>query len=281
VRPRLNSARDIYRLKRQVSLRKALGGLDYTRCVEYPVVLNRLQLDAATRVLEVGASKLFLAPYIAVRHGVEVHATDQDPVVSVQRKWLIALGHRELLESGRFVVARQDATALTYADEHFDRVVCVSTIEHIEAVEQAAREIGRVLRPGGIAGLTVPFSNRSRRLYVNRSVYGRPYDAAPQFYEYVFDRASLHDRVIQPSGLKLRSLTFFGEPGLKMSRFAYKPGIGHAMSLIRWAWPWTAHWFLKPVREGEITDGIENIAVLVLAKPSRRGTHPPPSDAQA
>lgn len=268
-------------MKRRVSLRKAVGGLDYTRCIEYPAVLDRLQLEAAARVLEVGASKLFLAPYIAVRHGVEVHATDQDPVVSLQRKWLSALGRRDLLESGRFVVARQDATALTYADEYFDRVVCVSTIEHIEAVERAAREIARVLRPGGIAGLTVPFSNRFRKVYVNHGVYGRPYDGTPQFYEYVFDRASLDDRVIQPSGLELRSLTFFGEPGLKMSRFAYTPGIGHALSLIRWAWPWTAHWFLKPVREEAIMDGTVSIAVLVLGKSSGPGSHPPPSDAQA
>jgi SAM-dependent methyltransferase len=268
VTPRVNSARDIYKVKRGAGLRKALGGLDYTRCVEYPTILDGLDLRAGTRLLEVGASKLFLAPYIAVRHDIEVHATDQDPVVEYQRKWITSLGYGEWLDSGRFAVAREDATALSYPDESFDRVVCISTIEHIKAVDKAAREISRVLRPGGLAGLTVPFSTTPKEVYVEHDVYGRRFTGAPLFYEYVFDRASLERAVIQPSGLELRSLTFLGEPTFKISRLVYTPFIGHALSLCRWMWPWIAHRFLKPIKEQAVTGGDENIAVLILAKPT-------------
>lgn len=270
--PRVNSSRDIYRVKRGAGLRKALGGLDYTRCVEYPTILDRLDLSAATRLLEVGASKLFLAPYIAVRYPIEVHATDQDPIVEYQRAWITSLGYGDALDLGRFVVAREDATALSYPDESFDRVVCISTIEHIKALEMAASEIGRVLRPGGLAGLTVPFSNTSREVYVQHDLYGRRFTGTPLFYEYVFDRASLERAVIEPSGLVVRSLTFLGEPGLKISRLVYTPAIGHVLSLCRWLWPWVAHWFLKPIQERAVTDGEENIAVLILAKPARPTT---------
>jgi SAM-dependent methyltransferase len=265
--PQINSARDIYRVKRRAGIKKAIGGLDYGRSVEYPTVLDRLDLARATRVLEVGSSKLFLAPYIATRYPVEVHATDQAPAVWLQQRWITALGRADLLESGRYVVAREDATALSYPDETFDRVVCISTIEHVRDVERAARELGRILRPGGLAGVTVPFSKSAREVYVNRGVYGRPYSGTPQFYEYVFDCSSLEQRVIKPSGLEVRSLTFLGEPGVKLSRFVYAPGIGHVLSLFRWIWPWAAHRFLKPIEEHAITEGTENIAVLILAKP--------------
>jgi SAM-dependent methyltransferase len=246
--------------------------MDYTRCVEYPIVLDHLNLQESVCLLEIGASKLFLAPYIAVRHGLEVHAIDQDPAVEYQRKWITSLGCGELLDLGRFIVAREDATALSYPDESFDRVVCVSTIEHIKAVEKAASEIGRVLRPGGLAGVTVPFSNVSREVYVEHDVYGRRFTGTPLFYEYVFDRGSLERRVIEPSGLAVHSLSFLGEPGLKMSRLVYTPGIGHILGLVRWMWPWIADSFLKPIQEEAVTGGEENIAVLILAKPVRSTT---------
>ncbi len=263
----LNSAVDIFRLKRKAGPRKAVGGLDYTRCVEYPEVLNRLELDSAARVLEVGSSRLFLAPYIAVRHGLEVHATDQDPVVMLQKSWIRRLGHGELLDSGRFVVAQEDATRLTYPAASFDRVVCVSTIEHVRDTEQAARELARVLRPGGLAGFTVPFSRRPREVHLDRGFYGNPYSGAPLFYEYIFDRLTLEQRLIRASGLEQVSLTFLGEPGVKASRMVFNPIAGKPLSLARWLWPWAARLFLKPIDERQVTDGTENIAVLILRKP--------------
>jgi ubiquinone/menaquinone biosynthesis C-methylase UbiE len=265
----LNSAVDIFRLKRKAGLRKLLGGLDYTRCVEYPEVLNQLQLESAHRVLEVGSSRLFLAPYLAIRHGVEVHATDQDPVVMLQKSWIRKLGHADLLDAGRFVVAQEDATRLTYADESFDRIVCVSTIEHIQETERAARELGRVLEPGGLAGFTVPFSRRPREVYLEHDFYGKTYSGTPLFYEYIFDRSALEKKLIQPSGLQQVSLTFLGEPRIKASRVVFSPVIGKPLSFARWLWPWMAKLFLKPIDERQVTAGTENIAVLILRKRTR------------
>lgn len=263
----LNSAVDIFRLKRRAGLRKALGGLDYTRCVEYPEVLNRLELESAGRVLELGSSRLFLAPYIAVRHGLEVHATDQDPIVMLQKSWIRRLGYPELLDTGRFVVAQEDATRLTYPDESFDRIVCVSTIEHIQDAEQAAREIARVLQPGGLAGLTVPYSRRPREVHLDHGFYGKAYSGTPLFYEYIFDRDTLERKLIRPSGLEQVSLTFLGEPGIKASRVVFSAVLGKPLSLARWLWPWAAALFLRPIDEQQLTVGEENIAVLILRKP--------------
>jgi SAM-dependent methyltransferase len=262
------SALAIHEFKRRVSLRKRIGGIDYTRCVEYPLALQLLQLDSARRVLEIGSSKLFLAPYIAVEYGVEMHATDLDPAVRLQEKWITALGRGDLLERARFVVGEQDARDLDYEDGTFDRVVSISTIEHIRDVDQASAEIGRVLAPGGRAVITVPFSAQQREVWVNRDVYSQRSDGKPQFYEYVMDRERVDRDVVAASGLELEELRFLGEPGFKMSRVVYHPVLDRPLGVARWVWPRVAHRWLKEIPESEVTDGIENIAVLALRKPA-------------
>jgi SAM-dependent methyltransferase len=261
------SARAIHQFKSRVSLRKRIGGVDYTRSVEYPLSLRLLELDTARRVLEIGSSKLFLAPYIAVEYGVETHATDLDPVVWRQEEWISALGRRDLLDSGRFVVAEQDARNLEYEDEAFDRVVSISTIEHIRDIHLASAEIGRVLAPGGRAVITVPFSRRQREVWVKRDVYSRSYDGSPLFYEYVMDHEQLNRDIVAASGLALDDLRFLGEPGFKMSRLVYHPILDRPLSILRWIWPRAAHRWLREISESEITDTKENIAVVTLRKP--------------
>ena len=47
---------------------------------------------------------------------------------------------------------------LPFADGSFDAVICTASVEYLLDPRRAAREIGRVLRPGGVAALS--FSNR-------------------------------------------------------------------------------------------------------------------------
>jgi SAM-dependent methyltransferase len=49
-----------------------------------------------------------------------------------------------------------DATAMPFGDGCFDRVIAAEVLEHIPADQAAMNEIARVLRPGGIAAVTVP-----------------------------------------------------------------------------------------------------------------------------
>jgi len=50
-----------------------------------------------------------------------------------------------------------DATKLPFQDGSVDAVVCESLLEHAEDPEAIAREIARVVRPGGMAYILVPF----------------------------------------------------------------------------------------------------------------------------
>jgi SAM-dependent methyltransferase len=49
-----------------------------------------------------------------------------------------------------------DATRMPFPDGSFDLVIAAEVLEHIPADQGAVNEISRVLRPGGIAAVTVP-----------------------------------------------------------------------------------------------------------------------------
>jgi SAM-dependent methyltransferase len=70
--------------------------------------------------------------------------------------------------------ARQinDASELPFEDESFDAAVCIEVLEHLFAPHEAAQEVARVLRPGGLLIATVPNAVYWRRR-VDFAVLGR------------------------------------------------------------------------------------------------------------
>jgi len=59
---------------------------------------------------------------------------------------------------GKAEITRASIYELPYADCSFDVGICLEVIEHIEHDEPAAREIARVLKPGGILIASVPYT---------------------------------------------------------------------------------------------------------------------------
>ena len=53
-------------------------------------------------------------------------------------------------------VLRGDVFHLPFPDAAFDRVICSEVMEHVHDYRAAARELARVLRPGGTLGVTIP-----------------------------------------------------------------------------------------------------------------------------
>jgi SAM-dependent methyltransferase len=49
-----------------------------------------------------------------------------------------------------------DATCIPFPDGSFDKVIAAEVLEHLPADQSAMNEITRVLRPGGVAAVTVP-----------------------------------------------------------------------------------------------------------------------------
>ena len=84
-------------------------------------------------------------------------------------------------------------------------------------------EIGRVLRPGGIAIISVPFtSGQFREEFRNYDVSGQEHEDKV-FYERTYDSAALNARLFEPLGCELEQRVFFGEPRLRFwSVFYYR-----------------------------------------------------------
>jgi SAM-dependent methyltransferase len=169
-------------------------------------------LDRRARVLSVGAGReaiiYWLAPrvgrIVAVdRYGTgrwrSVHARMLTDPASLSPYPGLSLDHLE--------VRAMDARSLEFADGSFDAVFSLSSIEHFGSptqIRQAAAEIGRVMRPGGIAYLATELELRSPpRLRRAFQAASRALSAGRLGRAEVFSRQTLEEDVIGPSGLML------------------------------------------------------------------------------
>jgi SAM-dependent methyltransferase len=57
---------------------------------------------------------------------------------------------------GKKAMMAMDITAMNFADETFDAVICNHVLEHIPNDRKAMQELNRVLKPGGWASIQVP-----------------------------------------------------------------------------------------------------------------------------
>jgi SAM-dependent methyltransferase len=233
------------------AIARIINPLSYPRLIEFSSVMLRLnlQLDVPMTVLDIGSPKL---PFLLLAHQtcVTLYSTDIRPYfIKSARYFLERLGHADELER-RLYLEVQDARSLTYPEAMFDRIFAISVIEHIplSGDTEAMREISRVLKPGGLVSLTVPFAaDGYRETFVDGDVYEREQVAAePVFYERHYDEAALHERLIGPSGLRLVAIDYFGEPGFKFERYWNRIPMRWKIPLL-WMQPFIARQFLKPL----------------------------------
>lgn len=115
------------------------GGAD-PEYEEQILPLLAAELQGSTRMLDVGCGEGQVARLAARLPGMElvvgVDPTSAQVIEAKQR-------------GGGVLVGRSDAAALPFSNGSFDAVVACLVFEHIEAVDEAIHEVGRVLRPGG------------------------------------------------------------------------------------------------------------------------------------
>jgi SAM-dependent methyltransferase len=109
-------------------------------------------------------------------------------------------------------VLQGDVFHLPFPDGAFDRVICSEVMEHVHDYGAAARELARVLRPGGTLGVTIPTAI-TEWLYL----------AATRRY---FESPGGHIRVFRP-----RDLAFaLARAGVRVDRV----GFAHAFHSPYW-----------------------------------------------
>ena len=74
------------------------------------------------------------------------------------------------------MVQKQDATQFSFANNHFDLVIANHILEHIPDDRKAMKEIYRVMKPGAMAILQVPYSETMQSTIEDPSIN----DAAKQ-----------------------------------------------------------------------------------------------------
>jgi len=136
--------------------RKGLAEFPSERFVEYLFVFKNLDASGG-KALDVG-SGISLFPLALASFGFEVTTID-----------LKSYAYSSLLPNIKPVVC--DIRKTSFPDNHFDIITAVSTIEHIglgrygdtldwQGDKKAVHELVRILKPGGVFFITLPFGKK-------------------------------------------------------------------------------------------------------------------------
>lgn len=120
----------------------------WSRQFEYPFAFHHLR---GKSILDAGSGITFF-PFFLAAHGFEVMCVDPDPALTS------AFQRVNARVRAKVIFHQGDLMRLPFADASFDSVICVSVLEHLTDDRQRAtalRELGRVLRPGGRAVVTL------------------------------------------------------------------------------------------------------------------------------
>jgi SAM-dependent methyltransferase len=161
--------------------------------------LAAMPAGVSARVLDVGSPKL-LGLYLGVRHPAQLTLTDISELnIDEYKPMWQALAARA---RGKVDFCLEDARQLRFKDASFDVVYSMSVLEHIEGENGdsvALGELVRVLKPGGLLALSVPFGMS----YVEQKRVGfagaarKTGDQKIYFFQRIYDEAHFRNRILE------------------------------------------------------------------------------------
>jgi len=178
---------------REASFGEDIGQNSWVTLDEYERFIAWLLLGPASHALEVasgsGGPALYLANQCGCRvTGVDVNSNGIATAVQAARRAGVA-------DRVAFKVA--DATApLPFADNRFDAVLCIDSMNHFPDRLQVLREWHRVLKPGGRAVFTDP-------VVITGPVTNEELAARSSIGSFVFVPRFLNEEIIADAGFRL------------------------------------------------------------------------------
>ena len=180
--------KSMYRLNSRMSWLHRIHGIDISRCFEYTEAYIRLAPSPGKRVLDIGS---YRSPFPAflIQQGYHVSIIDIDPTVAMQKKWI----RKALTYDRYFLIAVADGICLPFPSGIFDKVTCISTLEHLSGNGDIwmMQEISRVLRVGGRCFISVPYATVTRE-----GKWGK-------WFQRWYNVSTALSRLVKPSGLYL------------------------------------------------------------------------------
>jgi SAM-dependent methyltransferase len=158
----INNKESIQKLKDSENLPVGYGHAFDERIVEYPWIIANISSDKALKLLDIGP---VLNYEFCINHLLKLDPTKQITIFSLTPE-------PRCYYDKNISYVLGDARYLPFADNHFDEVTCISTLEHIgmnntkygskdeqfpEDYLLAINEMKRVLKPNGSLFITVPF----------------------------------------------------------------------------------------------------------------------------
>ena len=152
------------------------------------VDFRRFAAGPGDRVLDVGCGGGRHA-FEAYRRGAHVVAFDHDAgqLSPVSGMFAAMRAEGEARPPAAAATVTGDATAMPFPDGAFDRVIAAEILEHVPDDRRALAEIARVLRPGGLAAVTVPSWLPERVCWA----LSREYHEVPGGHVRIYSRAEL------------------------------------------------------------------------------------------
>jgi ubiquinone/menaquinone biosynthesis C-methylase UbiE len=121
------------------------------------VDFSRFPITPGERLLDLGCGAGRHA-FEAYRRGARVVAADLDAgeLTGVSGMLGAMALEGEAVPPASAAAVRADGTRLPFATGSFDKVIAAETLEHVPDDQRMMHEVARVLRPGGLAAITVP-----------------------------------------------------------------------------------------------------------------------------
>jgi ubiquinone/menaquinone biosynthesis C-methylase UbiE len=121
------------------------------------VDFNRINIKPGDRVVDIGCGDGRHAGDLAQTDGLTIVAADMSIQDLAQiRNRIEYLEELDIRGNSSLVMTAADITTLPFDDACFDHVICAEVMEHIPDDAAAARELIRVLKPGGNLIVSVP-----------------------------------------------------------------------------------------------------------------------------
>ena len=116
------------------------------------IIFENLELSLGQKILDVGCGRGFYLKVLSSLHlNLDIYGLDFNPEY-------LKLA-TETLKEEKACLLKGDITNLPFKDNFFDRVIASEILEHIRDDQKAIKEIFRVLKPNGVAVITVPYEN--------------------------------------------------------------------------------------------------------------------------